>query len=116
MSFQYNTLEYYYGGNYGILYEVILLADKLRYGEMLNMELEKFEYEGYEGTVSYDKKADYYTGEVKIDGRIYTYEGDTLDELREDFEDIIDSMIAFDEMDDGSEDETDDGPEDETRE
>ena len=35
-----------------------------------------------------------------IDGKIYTYEGDTIEELREDFEDIIDSMIAFEEMDD----------------
>ena len=59
-----------------------------------------FEYEGYTGSVSYDRKADYYTGEVTIDGRIYTYEGDSLEELREDFEDIIDSIIAFDEMGD----------------
>jgi predicted HicB family RNase H-like nuclease len=63
------------------------------------------EYEGYIGTISYDKKCDYYTGEVEIDGRIYTYEGDTLDELQEDFEDIIDSIIAFDEMDDEIDDE-----------
>ena len=62
-------------------------------------------YEGYKGTVNYDKKCDYYTGEVVIDGRIYTYEGDTLEELREDFEDIIDSLIAFDEMDDEEDDE-----------
>ena len=47
----------------------------------------------------------YYTGEVEIDGRIYTYEGDSLEELREDFEDIIDSVIAFDDMDDEMEDE-----------
>ena len=67
--------------------------------------MDKLEYEGYTGTVSYDKKCDYYTGEVEIDGRIYTYEGDTLEELREDFEDIIDSVIAFDEMDDEMEDE-----------
>ena len=67
--------------------------------------MEKFEYEGYTGTVNYDKKCDYYTGEVEIDGRIYTYEGDSLEELREDFEDIIDSVIAFDEMDDEMEDE-----------
>ena len=66
--------------------------------------MEKFEYEGYTGTVNYDKKCDYYTGEVEIDGRIYTYEGDSLEELREDFEDIIDSVIAFDEMDDEMED------------
>lgn len=58
------------------------------------------EYEGYKGSVNYDKNCDYYTGEVEIDGRIYTYEGDTLEELREDFEDIIDSIIAFDEMED----------------
>ena len=69
------------------------------------MSEEIFEYEGYKGTVSYDKKADYYTGEVVIDGRIYTYEGDSLEELREDFEDIIDSVIAFDEM--GDEDDED---------
>ncbi|MCR5403685.1 MAG: hypothetical protein K6E91_07715 [Butyrivibrio sp.] len=66
--------------------------------------MEQFEYEGYVGSVNYDRKADYYTGEVKIGDRIYTYEGDTLDELREDFEDIIDSLIAFEEMD-GEEDE-----------
>ena len=62
-------------------------------------------YEGYTGTVNYDKNCDYYTGEVEIDGKFYTYEGDTFEELREDFEDIIDSMIMFDEMDDGSDDE-----------
>ena len=67
--------------------------------------MEQLEYEGYIGTVNYDEKCDYYTGEVKIDGRIYTYEGDTLEELQEDFEDIIDSIIAFDEMDDIDEDE-----------
>ncbi len=59
---------------------------------------DKFEYEGYTGTVEYDEKSDYYTGEVVIDGRIYTYEGDSIDELREDFEDIIDSMLAFEDM------------------
>ena len=71
------------------------------------MEEQKLEYEGYEGTVCYDKSCDYYTGEVVIDGRIYTYEGDTLEELREGFEDIIDSMIAFEEMGDDEEDDED---------
>ena len=64
---------------------------------------EKLEYEGYTGTVNYDSKCDYYTGEVEIDGRLYTYEGDTFEELQEDFEDIIDSIIAFDEMEDEEE-------------
>ena len=64
---------------------------------------EKLEYEGYTGTVNYDSKCDYYTGEVEIDGRLYTYEGDTFEELQEDFEDIIDSVIAFDEMEDEDE-------------
>lgn len=68
------------------------------------MSTDKFEYEGYIGTVNYDKNCDYYTGEVEIDGEIYTYEGDTLEELREDFEDIIDSIIAFNDMDDEEED------------
>ena len=27
----------------------------------------EFEYEGYKGTVNYDKNCDYYTGEVVID-------------------------------------------------
>ena len=67
--------------------------------------MDKLEYEGYIGTFNYDEKCDYYTGEVKIDDRIYTYEGDTLEELQEDFEDIIDSIIAFDEMDDIDEEE-----------
>jgi hypothetical protein len=67
------------------------------------MSKEKLEYEGYIGTVEYDEKLDFYTGEVEIDGHIYTYEGDTLEELQEDFEDIIDSIIAFDEMDDEDE-------------
>jgi hypothetical protein len=66
----------------------------------IEMSKEKLEYEGYIGTVEYDEKLDFYTGEVEIDGHIYTYEGDTLEELQEDFEDIIDSIIAFDEMDD----------------
>ncbi|SDA61925.1 hypothetical protein SAMN02910275_01633 [Butyrivibrio sp. INlla18] len=68
------------------------------------MSTDKLEYEGYTGTVNYDKNCDYYTGEVEIDGEIYTYEGDTLAELREDFEDIIDSIIAFNDMDDEEED------------
>ncbi|MBP3274485.1 MAG: hypothetical protein J6M44_08030 [Butyrivibrio sp.] len=71
------------------------------------MSEEIFEYEGYTGSVNYDRKADYYTGEVTIDGRIYTYEGDSLEELREDFEDIIDSIIAFDEMGDDEDSEED---------
>ena len=68
------------------------------------MSTDKFEYEGYTGTVNYDKNCDYYTGEVEIDGEIYTYEGDTLEELREDFEDIIESIIAFNDVDDEEED------------
>ena len=71
------------------------------------MSEEIFEYEGYTGSVNYDRKADYYTGEVTIDGRIYTYEADSLEELREDFEDIIDSIIAFDEMGDDEDSEED---------
>ncbi len=71
------------------------------------MSEEIFEYEGYTGTVNYDRKADYYTGEVTIDGRIYTYEGDSLEELRDDFEDIIDSIIAFAEMGDDEDSEED---------
>jgi predicted HicB family RNase H-like nuclease len=71
------------------------------------MNEEIFEYEGYTGSVNYDRKADYYTGEVTIGGRIYTYEGDSLEELREDFEDIIDSIIAFDEMGDDEDSEED---------
>lgn len=62
-------------------------------------------YEGFTGSVNYDKKCDYYTGEVVIDGKIYTYEGDTFEELVEDFEDIVDSMLAFEEMDDEDDDE-----------
>ncbi len=78
------------------------------------MKYENFEYEGYEGTVEYDKRSDYFTGEVKIGGRIYTYEGDSLEELREDFEDIIDSMIAFEEMGDGDADDEKDADEGKT--
>ena len=73
--------------------------------EIYTVAENKLEYEGYVGTVNYDKKCDYYTGEVVIDGRTYTYEGETLEELWEDFEDIIDSMIAFDEMGDDEDDE-----------
>ena len=62
------------------------------------MEENTLEYEGYKGSINYDKKADYYTGEVVIGDRIYTYEGDTLEELKEDFEDIVDSLIAFEDM------------------
>ncbi len=63
------------------------------------MDIKQLEYEGYTGTVEYDSKLDFYTGEVKIGDQFYTYEGDTLEELREDFEDIVDSVLAFDEMD-----------------
>lgn len=74
------------------------------------MEMEKeLHYEGFTGTVNYDKKCDYYTGEVEIDGRIYTYEGDSFEELVEDFEDIIDSMLAFDEMDDEDDEDEEEG-------
>ena len=68
------------------------------------------------GTVNYDKKCDYYTGEVEIDGRIYTYEGDTLEELREDFEDIIDSMLAFEDMEGEDDDFDEDADEDDDNE
>lgn len=87
-----------------MLYFVVAIARDFFCKKGVFMEPQKFEYEGYEGTVNYDKKCDYYTGEVVIDGRIYTYEGDSLEELREDFEDIIDSMIAFEEMGDEDED------------
>ena len=59
---------------------------------MIGDTMDKFEYEGY-------------TGKVEIDGRIYTYEGDSLEELQEDFEDIIDSIIAFEDMGDDEEEE-----------
>ncbi|WP_352397111.1 hypothetical protein [[Clostridium] aminophilum] len=59
--------------------------------------IHELEYNGYKGSVLYHLKEKYYSGEVEIEGVLYSYEGDTMEELREDFEDVIDSLELFDE-------------------
>lgn len=60
-------------------------------------DIHELKYNGYTGSVIYHLKEKYYSGEIEIEGVLYSYEGDTLEELREDFEDVIDSLALFEE-------------------
>lgn len=52
------------------------------------------EYKGYKGSVEYSKEDNCLFGKVQgMSKDLITYEGQTLDELRKDFEDGIDSYI-----------------------
>ena len=52
------------------------------------------EYKGYKGSVEYSKEDNCLYGKVQgMSKDLITYEGQTLDELRKDFEDGIDSYI-----------------------
>lgn len=52
------------------------------------------EYKGYKGSVEYSKKDNCWFGKVQGMGKdLIAYEGQTLDELRKDFEDGIDSYL-----------------------
>lgn len=52
------------------------------------------EYKGYKGSVEYSKEDNCLFGKVQgMSKDMITYEGQTLDELRKDFEDGIDSYL-----------------------
>ncbi|MCD8305886.1 MAG: hypothetical protein LUC49_04410 [Prevotella sp.] len=52
------------------------------------------EYKGYRGSIEYSRADKCYHGKVMgMKGILINYEGDTLDELRKDFEDGIDDYL-----------------------
>ncbi len=56
--------------------------------------MDYLEYKGYKGSVEYSKKDNCLFGKVQgMSKDLILYEGQTLDELRKDFEDGIDSYI-----------------------
>ena len=56
--------------------------------------MDYLEYKGYKGSVEYSKEDNCLFGKVQgMSKDLITYEGQTLDELRKDFEDGIDSYI-----------------------
>lgn len=62
--------------------------------------MDYLEYKGYKGTVEYSKEDDCLVGKViGMHQDLILYEGATLDELKEDFHNAIDSYIASCEAD-----------------
>lgn len=56
--------------------------------------MDYLEYKGYKGSVEYSKEDNCLFGQVQGMGKdLIAYEGQTLDELRKDFEDGVDSYI-----------------------
>ena len=56
--------------------------------------MDYLEYKGYKGSAEYSKEDNYLFGKVQgISKVLILYEGQTLDELRKDFEEGIDSYI-----------------------
>ena len=56
--------------------------------------MDNLEYKGYKGSVEYSKEDNCLFGKVQgMSKALILYEGQTLDELRKDFEDGIDSYI-----------------------
>ena len=56
--------------------------------------MDYLEYKGYKGSVEYSKEDNCLFGKVQgMSKDLITYEGQTLDELRQDFEDGIDSYL-----------------------
>lgn len=52
------------------------------------------EYRGHKGSVVYDTDKDYFTGKViSIENSNLSYEGKDIDELSEDFREVIDDYI-----------------------
>jgi predicted HicB family RNase H-like nuclease len=57
--------------------------------------MDYLEYKGYKGSVEYSKADDCLFGKVLgMNKDLITYEGNTIDELKKDFEDGIDDYIA----------------------
>ena len=58
--------------------------------------MDYLEYKGYKGSVEYSKEDDWLFGKVQgLSKVLISYEGQTLDELRKDFEDGIESYLAY---------------------
>ena len=56
--------------------------------------MDYLEYKGYKGSVEYSKEDNCLFGKVQgMSKDLITYEGQTLDELRQDFEDGVDSYL-----------------------
>ena len=56
--------------------------------------MDYLEYKGYKGSVEYSKEDNCLFGKVQgLSKDLIVYEGQTLDELRKDFEDGIDSYL-----------------------
>ena len=57
--------------------------------------MDYLEYKGYKGSVEYSKEDNCLFGKVQgMSKDLITYEGQTLDELRKDFEDGVDSYLS----------------------
>lgn len=57
--------------------------------------MDYLEYKGYKGSVEYSKEDNCLFGKVQgMSKDLIAYEGQTLDELRKDFEDGVDSYLA----------------------
>lgn len=66
--------------------------------------MDYLEYKGYKGSVEYSREDNCLVGKVQGMGRdLIAYEGQTLDELRQDFEAGIDSYIEGCRADGGGE-------------
>ena len=60
----------------------------------MNEDMDYLEYKGYKGSVEYSKEDDCLCGKVQgLNKALILYEGQTLDELRKDFENGIDSYL-----------------------
>ena len=58
------------------------------------INMDYLEYKGYKGSVEYSKEDNCLLGKVQgMSKDLITYEGQTLDELRKDFEDGVDSYL-----------------------
>lgn len=59
-----------------------------------NINMDFLEYKGYKGSVEYSKEDNCLFGKVQgMSKALILYEGNTLEELRKDFEDGVDSYI-----------------------
>ena len=58
--------------------------------------MDYLEYKGYKGSVEYSKEDNCLFGKVQgMSKELIAYEGQTLDELRKDFEEGVDSYLAY---------------------
>ena len=61
-----------------------------------NKIMDYLEYKGYKGSVEYSKQDDCLFGKVQgLSKELIAYEGNTLEELRHDFEEGVDSYLEY---------------------